>query len=478
MAIYTRHKLVIIFIFVLAAETLLRLFGAALIPLTEDEAYYRLWSFSPRFGYFDHPPMIAWWIWLGRWVCGDTPLGVRLAPIMGCAATTLFTVDLARLAGSGRRAALRAGVWLNATLLIGLGGLLAVPDAPNTLFWTVSVWCAFRAKGGRAGWWIGCGLAAGLACLSKYSALFLAPGLLLWLLLEPDGRRELKRPWPWIAGLVALAVFAPNIAWNAAHHWQTFAKQFGRVRADGFAPQHLPELLVDQALLLNPLIALFVARALAWREPRRLLAMAAPFAAYLLLHSLHDAVQGQWPAPLYPIAVIAAARAADRDWRPRLAWARAATPVVGLGIGALAIAFVSAPLDGRMSVRDPAAPLRGWTGFSAAVDRTRRGAGAAWVGAASYGLTAQLAAGAAAIPAVEIRERERYLFTPPAAKANFTRPGLIVDPPSRTELAALRRCFAAVSPLPPLRRGLGSSATIYAAYVVSEPRRDVERKGC
>jgi 4-amino-4-deoxy-L-arabinose transferase-like glycosyltransferase len=473
-----RRRPIQLFLLLLVSVTILRLFGAALTPLTEDEAYYRLWSFRPEFGYFDHPPMIAWWIWLGRQVGGDTPLGVRLAPIIGCAATTLFTADLARLAGSSQRAALRAGVWLNATLLIGLGGLLAVPDAPNTLFWTVSVWCAFRARGGRAGWWLACGLAAGLACLSKYSALFLAPGVLLWLLLEPDGRRELARPWPWVAVLVGAAVFAPNVAWNATHHWQTFAKQFGRVRADGFAPQHLPELLVDQALLLNPLIALFVGRALGRRELRGLLAIAAPFSAYLLLHSLHDAVQGQWPAPLYPIAVIAAARAADREGRPWLVRARAAAPVVGLAIGAVAITFVSAPLDGRLSIPDPAAPLRGWRGFSAAVDHTRRAAGAEWVGAATYGLTAQLAAGAPAIPAVEIRERERYSFTPPAAKANFARPGLIVDPPSRTELAALRRCFAAVSPLPPLRRGLGSSATIYAAYVVAAPRRDVERKGC
>ena len=32
------------------------------VPLTEDEAYYRLWSARLQMGYFDHPPMIAWWI--------------------------------------------------------------------------------------------------------------------------------------------------------------------------------------------------------------------------------------------------------------------------------------------------------------------------------------------------------------------------------------------------------------------------------
>ena len=47
---------------------------AGAIHLTEDEAYYRLWAKAPALGYFDHPPMIAWWIWAGVHGVGDTPL--------------------------------------------------------------------------------------------------------------------------------------------------------------------------------------------------------------------------------------------------------------------------------------------------------------------------------------------------------------------------------------------------------------------
>ena len=63
--------------------------GRRCIPLTEDEAYYRLWSMKPAFGYFDHPPMIAWLIWLGRHIAGDGPLGVRLVPILTTALISL-----------------------------------------------------------------------------------------------------------------------------------------------------------------------------------------------------------------------------------------------------------------------------------------------------------------------------------------------------------------------------------------------------
>ena len=224
---------------VVTAATAVRLVAGALVPLTEDEAYYRLWSLRPAFGYFDHPPMIAWQVWLGRHLAGDSPLGVRLIPALSTAATSLLACDLARLMELGERVAARAGIWLNATLLVGFAGGLAVPDVPGALFWTAVLWAAMRAMRGAGAWWLAAGAAAGLACLSKYSGLFLAPGIALWLALAADGRRQLRTPWPWLGAAVALAVFAPNVAWNAQHGWLTFAKQFGRARPAGFAPQFL-----------------------------------------------------------------------------------------------------------------------------------------------------------------------------------------------------------------------------------------------
>ncbi|MDN8823160.1 hypothetical protein Q0M41_13995, partial [Staphylococcus aureus] len=55
----------------LGAAVVLRLAAAWEIPLTEDEAYYRLWAGHLQAGYYDHPPMIAWWIRVGTLVAGD-----------------------------------------------------------------------------------------------------------------------------------------------------------------------------------------------------------------------------------------------------------------------------------------------------------------------------------------------------------------------------------------------------------------------
>lgn len=465
---------------VLGATLAIRLVVAAVTPLTEDEAYYRLWSLRPAFGYFDHPPMIAWMIWVGRQVAGDTALGVRLVPTLATGLTSLVAFDLGRLVGLGERAAARAGIWLNATLLVGLGGLIAAPDAPAGLFWTLTLWCAFKAMRGGNAWWLAAGAAAGLGCLSKYSALFLAPGVLLWLIATRDGRKALATPWPWLAAVVAAAVFAPNIAWNAQHGWMTLAKQFGRTEVDGFAPGYVVKFLVDQVLLLNPLIAAFIALGVRRRIVAPPLLTSAPFVLYLVFHSLHAEVQGQWPAPLYPSLIICAAAAAELA-RPGtwLGWLRTAAPIFGYAAWVATLAFIVLPSDGRLPIRDPARTYRGWPEFAAAVESKRNGEGAAWVGAPSYGLAAQLADLAQIhAPLAEIFERQRFTFETPTERADFTRPGLVVGEPKYLQAETLRACFAVVTPLAAINRGLGEGQTIYDAYLVARPRRDVEREGC
>ena len=463
---------------VIAGTLALRLVIAAVTPLTEDEAYYRLWSFRPDLGYYDHPPMVAWLIWAGRQVAGDKPLGVRLGAILSTTLTTLLTFDLGRVAGLGERVAARGAIWLNATILVGVGGLLAVPDAENGLFWTATLCCAFRAVRRHPAWWLGAGFAAGLACLSKYSALFLGPGLVFWLAGARDGRRALATPWPWLAAAIAAAVFAPNVAWNAAHGWLTFNRQFGRVRVDGWAPGYLIKLVVDQVLLLNPLIAVFLGLSVRRLSPAPLLAICAPYVLYLAFHSLHDEVQGQWPAPLYPTLALCAAAAAERasGWLARL---RTAAPWLGLACAGATLIVVAAASDGRLAYPVPARDLRGWPAFAAGVERARIGAGAAWVGGTDYGIVAELADWPAIkAPVAEVFERERYSFELPAARADFSRPGLILVPPRDGGEPQVRSCFAHVTPLPEIDRGQGGATVRYRVFRVSGPRRDVERSGC
>ena len=78
-------------------------------------------------------------------------------------------------------------------------------------------------------------------------------------------------------------------------------------------------------LLLNPFITGFALRGLGLKAapsqavaPERTVDLSLvvltglPFMAYLVLHALHDRVQGHWPTPLYPALAVAAAVAATR----------------------------------------------------------------------------------------------------------------------------------------------------------------------
>jgi len=470
-----------------AGVLILRLLVAAWIPLTEDEAYYRLWAQAPALGYFDHPPVIAWWIWLGVRVIGDTALGVRLLPSLGCAAITFLIFDLGRVLGADRATALRGAIWYNATLLVAAGAFLAIPDAPAALFWTASLWCVARTgPRGAWSWWLGAGVAAGLAALSKYSALFLGPGVFLWLVLRPEGRRALLTPWPWLALVIGLGIFSFNVGWNAHHHWQTFAKQFGRIAPRHFAPGNLADLLVTQFLLLNPLIAIWLLRAgspwsgLAGAKVRLLSLSAVPFAAYLLVHALHDRVQPHWPAPLYAnLAVIAAFAANDIPSRGLWGRLRFATPLFAAGVCAIAVIVFILPETGAPLPLDPARQVRDWADFSRRLEDARTAAGAGWIGTTSYGLAAELLDEPQIhAPILQIRERDRWNGLP-ASGASLARPGIIVDLTRRLRPADLAGCFSKVEDLGVIRRAApGEKGLIYRVLRVVGPRRDIVSEGC
>ncbi|MBU4433000.1 MAG: glycosyltransferase family 39 protein, partial [Alphaproteobacteria bacterium] len=453
---------------------------------------YRLWAEHLRFGYYDHPPMIAWWIRLGVTLVGDNPLGVRLAPVLATGLATCFVAALASTLGASPSTALRSAVWYNATTTIGLGGILATPDAPATFFWIVTLWCLARIWAGRSpAWWLAAGLAAGLALLSKYSALFLAPGVLLWLSLTPDGRRMLRTFWPWAAAVLALAIFGVNVAWNADHHWITFAKQFGRVAASGLSSTYLPELLISQFLLINPMIAIYAVRGvrLGWRGRAApvsvhlllLVATSAPFVAYLLLHSLHDRVQGHWPVPVYASLVICAVVAAEQGSKTLAARVlRGVAVACGFGLSGLALLYMAAPPSRSLDGLDPTLPLRGWRELSRAIDQRRGEQQAAWIGTVSYGSLAQLSAERRiAAPIIQITERRRYDGVT-SAHPDLSRPGLIVDLARRMTPEDLQRCFSRVTFVGLIERGApGARKTArYATYRVSGPRVDVLRDGC
>jgi 4-amino-4-deoxy-L-arabinose transferase-like glycosyltransferase len=425
----------------LLALTALRLVAAVLLPVSPDEAYYWVWGRALAPGYYDHPPMIALSTAAGTALLGDTALGIRLFGPIGVAIGSVLLARAGEDLYPGRRVGEWAAALLNATLLFAAGSVLVTPDTPLLVFWCAAVWAAarvYRTQDGR--WWLAFGMFAGLALLSKYTALLLGAGTVLWLLAEPRMRAWLWRWQLWAGGLLAVLCFLPVVWWNSQHHWISFAKQGGRAGTTGTGSslRYLGELLGGQVALATPLIFLFcvvgiVLACRAWWRQRDagaglLVALTVPAALLFLWQATGSRVQGNWPAILYPTACIAAAAFLGHRWRN---WKRAG---LALGFAVMLGALVQgsfAPLSLPRRNDPTLARLGGWPDFALRVEAARLARGATFVAAEEYGLAAELALHLpASTPVIALGDRWD-LFNLPQPEAGAA--GLLVRSERRGE---------------------------------------------
>src|SRR3954471_245565 len=211
-------RLVLNTVLTILALVAVRLVAAAYTPITFDEAYYWMWSKSLAGGYYDHPPMVALVIRLGTMIAGDTALGVRLVSVLLALPMSWAVYQSAAVLFGGKRVAATSAILLNVTLMAAVGTMIVTPDAPLLVASSfVLLSLAKVLETGRGAWWLAVGVAVGCALLSKYTALFFGPAIVIWLIVVPKLRRWLLSPWIYLGGLVALAMFAPVILWNADH---------------------------------------------------------------------------------------------------------------------------------------------------------------------------------------------------------------------------------------------------------------------
>jgi Dolichyl-phosphate-mannose-protein mannosyltransferase len=250
----------------IVASALGRLVLAASLGPGNDEAYHYLFAVHPAWSYYDHPPMMAVveaaGLSLAHFQAAVVPL--RLGFIVLFAGTTFL---MARLTGRffGAWAGVYAAFALNVTAYYGaIAGTCALPDGPLAFFWLLTLdrlVSAFEAPD-QIRRWIAVGLAWSGALLSKYHAVFLPVGALLYICLEPTARKVARLPGPYFAVVLGVLGFSPVIAWNATHGWASFAFQSGRAAGLTFRPDALVGAIAGAMVYLLPWIWIFVVRAL------------------------------------------------------------------------------------------------------------------------------------------------------------------------------------------------------------------------
>jgi 4-amino-4-deoxy-L-arabinose transferase-like glycosyltransferase len=232
------------------------------LELYADEAQYWSWSLQPDWGYYSKPPMVAWLIHLGTTLFGDAEMGVRAATFVLWPTTAgvlfLLVRRLFRSEPWGERAAFWSAVAFATLPMVSLGSWLITTDGPLLLFWTLSLYFLVRALETSA-WqdWLLLGLAAGLGLMSKYSMVFFAPSLLLYLLLSPRHRALLLSPRLYMAAGAALLVVTPNLLWNARHHFVSYqhTAEISQLDKAWLHPEALLEFFLAQFGVFGPVLA-------------------------------------------------------------------------------------------------------------------------------------------------------------------------------------------------------------------------------
>lgn len=377
------------------AVTLVRVALLFVTPLElyPDEAQYWLWSRRLAFGYFSKPPMIAWLIAATTALGRNGEAWVRLsAPFMHAGAAFALFAAARRLYDA------RTAVWAAAvyTLISGvqLSSLVISTDAPLMLCVSLSLLAyahlltAETATARRLSA-VAFGAAVGLGVLTKYAALYLPVGVGLHALVDREARSRWDAAGLAGALLAATALAAPNLIWNAAHHFQTVAHtadnaDIGDDKAglkSLFGPRGPFGFALGQFGVFGP-VAFGVVLVAAWRALRRsstgpdlgLICIAAPAFFVVLVESVVARANANWAGASYPACALLCAAALSRWRSPMLRTATLGVQafiLVGFVIGTAAPALADAVGAGAALKR-----ARGWAATAEAVTRASRAAAA------------------------------------------------------------------------------------------------------
>ena len=299
----------------------------AMWNLVPDEAYYWVWSRHPAASYLDHPPVVAYLIRLGTAILGSTELGVRWLVGLTTGGTVLVLTLAARRLTGDRRAAAFVPIALLVSPMVAVTGSIVTPDAPACFFQAMALAAVLRIfdAGQRAALnWLAFGAFMGLALDSKYTSILLGLALLLALVSCSEGRRQLLTPWPWLAAMVAAAVFSPVLFWNARHGWALFRFQLhhGVVGGDSPAWKNLLDYAGGQAAICTPVMLLVCLAGLIiyWRRrnnpmPVRILLLAATTPlVFFAVSAVRRRPEVNWPMFAYFPAVMLYARYLGESW--------------------------------------------------------------------------------------------------------------------------------------------------------------------
>lgn len=205
-----RFNLPKLFLYLLGAILILNLLQANFTNLIFDEAYYWYYAKTFEWGYFDHPPMVAWMIQVGSFFF-DGELGVRFVSVLlslGIPLLLWAAIDHQKK----NDYALHFLVLVFSMPLLHAYGFFTLPDTP-LLFFTVLFLLFYKKflKDPNVLFALGLGLAMAGLMYSKYNA------AIIILFVVFSNPKLVFQKTAWLAVGIALLCYTPHFVWLYDH---------------------------------------------------------------------------------------------------------------------------------------------------------------------------------------------------------------------------------------------------------------------
>jgi hypothetical protein len=325
-------------VWLISISTAVRIFLALTLDLGNDEVYYHTYAQEPDWSHFDHPPMVGWvirWFSLGLYMY--SPPFMRAPAIIFAALSTWLMYELGSRIKNERTGWYAAILYTSSIYTSIIAGLFIMPDSPQVFFWVLALYLMAdilpdrdRVKSNKRRFLL-LGLVIGLAMLSKYTSVFLWPGLLLYLLFY--NRNWFKSTSLYFSAIISFLVFLPVLIWNMKNHFISFTFHSDRVglTENGLRFDLLGTELVGQLFYQNPVVYVLIWIAVVYglrhhynfvekRKFHFLLFQSIPLILVFLFFSLFKKTLPHWTGPAYiGLMVIGAAfLSMKRENHPRL----------------------------------------------------------------------------------------------------------------------------------------------------------------
>ncbi len=204
------QKLPKLFLLLLGALFIINILQAHFTELIFDEAYYWYYAKNIAWGYFDHPPMVAWLIRLSS-VFFNGELGVRF---MSCLLSVITVILLWLMIDDSKKKSFIVPffVVVFSTTLLNLYGFFTLPDTPLLFFTALFLWVYKRfIEKPTVILSLSLGIVMAALMYSKYHAVLVIVFVLL------SNLKLLRNRFAWLAVLVALLCYSPHFLWLYEH---------------------------------------------------------------------------------------------------------------------------------------------------------------------------------------------------------------------------------------------------------------------